>query len=357
MEIIKVIANKAIRTFACILSSIIIFNCISECALSQGVSQSNVKWNPGHYMLVWRGYTNRHFDTITDSHFKGAQVRYDWSDLEPQKGIYDFSRIETDLKYLESRGKRLVIQLMDRRFHSNGRSLPDYLYEDEIYHGGTEPFKSKGGSVARLWDRAVLDRYLALLRELGSRFDKEPYFEAFTFEETAIGIDKVNAEGFTHRKYLDALEEMVTVAKVAFPHTTVIMYGNWLSNPKGALAELAEHCFQTGAGWGGPDIVPDKAPGRTKAGKTPIAGYALYRQYAGKMPLGAAVQTPSFGGKEGTFKLEELYDTGVNILRLNYIFWIRVEGERYSHSFTKDILPFIEGKRGHINADAPENIR
>jgi len=357
METNRTIGTKAVRTLACILTSIVIFTCTSERVFGQGVSQSKVKWNPGHYMLVWRGYTNRHFDTIAESHFKGAQVRYDWRDLEPQKGVYDFSRIESDLKYLESSGKRLVIQLMDRRFHSNGRSLPDYLYEDEIYHGGTEPFKNKGGSVARLWDQAVLGRYLALLTALGNRFDKEPFFEAFTFEETAIGIDKVNAKGFTHRKYLDALKEMVTVAKEAFPHTNVIMYGNWLSNPKGALAELAEHCFRTGAGWGGPDIVPDKVPGRTEAGTTPIAGYVFYPQYAGKMPLGAAVQTPSFGGKEGTFTLDELYDTGVNVLKLNYIFWIRVEGGRYSHSFTEDILPYIGEKKGHIHTDTPENIR
>jgi hypothetical protein len=357
METYRAIKTKVVRISACILTSIVIFTCIAERVLGQGVSPSKVKWNPGHYMLVWRGYTHRHFDTIADSHFKGAQVRYDWRDLEPQKGVYDFSKIEGDLRYLESRGKRLVIQLMDRRFHSKARSLPDYLYDDDLYHGGTEPFKNEGGSVARLWDQAVLGRYLALVRALGNRFNKEPYFEAFTFEETAIGIDKTNAEGFTHRKYLDALKEMVTVAKEAFPHTNVIMYGNWLSNPKGALAELAEHCCQTGAGWGGPDVVPDKAPGKTKARKTPIAGYALYPQYAGKMPLGAAVQTPSFGGKEGTFTLDELYDTGVNVLMLNYIFWIRVEGDRYSHSFTKDILPFIEEKKGHINTDAPENIR
>lgn len=313
------------------------------------------KWHPGHYMLVWGGYTQKHFDTIAGTSFQGAQVRYDWRDLELTENQYDFSRIESDLACLQRHGKRLVIQLMDRRFHSSKRPLPDYLHDDPAYHGGVEPFMGKGGCVARLWDPAVRERQIALIRALGKRFDQEPYFEAFCFEETAIGIDKRQAAGFTHRGYLDALKQLVSAAKDAFPHTCVIEYGNWLASPPGALADLAEHCYQVGAGWGGPDVVSDDVPGRAPRGR--IAGYEFYAQYAGRMPLGAAVQTPSFGGKEGAFTLDQIYDMGVNKLRLNYMFWIRVEGPNYSHSFTQDILPFINSKHGAINTERPQNIR
>jgi hypothetical protein len=78
--------------------------------------------------------------------------------------------------------------------------------------------------------------------------------------------------------------------------------------------------------------------------------------YAGKMPLGTAVQTPSFGGKEGKFTLDHLYDMGVGTLKLNYLFWIRVEGPNYSHSFTRNILPFINQKHGAINTERPKNL-
>jgi hypothetical protein len=173
-----------------------------------GEESAQIKWHPGHYMLVWGGYSQKHFDTIVGSSFQGAQVRYDWRDLEPTKDQYDFSKIESDLAYLQQHGKRLVIQLMDRRFHSSKRPLPDYLYEDPTYHGGVEPFTGKGGCVARLWDAVVRERQIALIQALGKRFDREPYFEAFCFEETAIGIDKNRAAGFTHRGYLDSLKEV-----------------------------------------------------------------------------------------------------------------------------------------------------
>ncbi|OPZ16221.1 MAG: hypothetical protein BWZ10_01509 [candidate division BRC1 bacterium ADurb.BinA364] len=314
------------------------------------------KWNPGHYMLVFTDAPAEHLDTIRDSAFQGAQIRYYWRDLEPEKDKYDFSRIEADLARLQTMGKRLVMQLMDRRFHSPERPLPDYLYDDPVYGGGAEPYVGKTGSVARLWDSEVLQRKKALIAALGRRFDSEPFFEGFCFEETAIAIDKQNAAGFTHQGYLDALKQLVSAACAAFPNSTVIEYANWLAAPEGALDELARHCHACGAGWGGPDVVPDNAPGRP-AGKSRIKGYAIAEQYAGKMPLGYAVQTPTFGGKEGTYTLDEIYDMGVNRLRLNYMFWIRVEGPAYSHSFTRDVLPFINAKQGKINAERPENRR
>ena len=56
--------------------------------------------------------------------------------------------------------------------------------------------------------------------------------------------------------------------------------------------------------------------------------------------------------KEGNCTLAELYETmGVSTLKLNYMLWIRVEGPNYSHSFTRDILPFISQKHGAINAE------
>jgi hypothetical protein len=40
---------------------------------------------------------------LTNPMIEGAQVLYTWKELEPQKGIYNFQRIENDLKYLNSK--------------------------------------------------------------------------------------------------------------------------------------------------------------------------------------------------------------------------------------------------------------
>ena len=38
---------------------------------------------------------------------------YAWRQLEPAKGRYDFSIVHEDLNYLQSKGKKLFIQLQD----------------------------------------------------------------------------------------------------------------------------------------------------------------------------------------------------------------------------------------------------
>jgi hypothetical protein len=70
-----------------------------------------------HYVFVGRDRQK-----LTDSSFlatkalEGAQVSYSWRELEPGKDEYDFAPIRDDLKFLQSRGKKLFIQLQDVTF-------------------------------------------------------------------------------------------------------------------------------------------------------------------------------------------------------------------------------------------------
>src|SRR5215470_6714190 len=48
--------------------------------------------------------------------FEGAQLKYTWKELEPQKDRYDFSAIRKDLAFLTSKGKKLFIQLQEVSF-------------------------------------------------------------------------------------------------------------------------------------------------------------------------------------------------------------------------------------------------
>ncbi|TFH26881.1 MAG: hypothetical protein E4H10_05670, partial [Bacteroidia bacterium] len=64
-----------------------------------------------HYIFF-----SRDRELIHDSSFysipgiDGAQITYSWKQLEPGKNTYDFSEIEADLDFLNSKGKKLFIQ-------------------------------------------------------------------------------------------------------------------------------------------------------------------------------------------------------------------------------------------------------
>src|SRR5690348_851253 len=103
------------------------------------------KWHPGHYVMLNLGDTQEpHFRTIDQiagvPAVKGVEVRLFWSQLEPSKGSYNFSRIDAYLQKLKSlpTPKRLVVRVMDRKFGTSNRSgiLPNYMLSDSIYKGG-----------------------------------------------------------------------------------------------------------------------------------------------------------------------------------------------------------------------------
>ena len=312
-----------------------------------------VKWNPGHYvMLTWKykKLDPEPFIASLDKTIKGLQIVLSWRDLEFEKNEYNFNKIEKILALLKKYDKRLFIQVSERSFKNDENPIPNYLYEEPEYEGGAESFKTEG-SVAKIWNPAVLKRFNNLIKALGNRFDCDPALEGITFPETAIGIDRKKAKNFSTSKYVNAMKLRLQAAKKAFPRSVVIQYINYL--PKEELEAFIRYCHETGVGMGGPDLVPDI--GRYE-NKKRIPAYHYYNLYAGKMPLAVAVQSPNFTRKKGIFTLDDFWDMGVNKLKLNYIFWAAVEGRKYTYSFSRDIAPYIKKKLGKISTQCPGNL-
>src|SRR5436190_15344603 len=93
--------------------------------------------SPRHYVFV-----NRDRDHLSDARFletkafEGAQVKYTWRELEPEKDVYDFGAIDADLAFLTAHGKRLFIQLQDSSFSAAVNNVPLYLQREKVYNGG-----------------------------------------------------------------------------------------------------------------------------------------------------------------------------------------------------------------------------
>jgi hypothetical protein len=316
---------------------------------------TGIKWHPGHYMLVYLDAPQSNLDDIRgESAVLGAQIRYKWADLESSKGVYNFSRIESDLKYLSSMRKRLVIQIMDRGFGTTDRNgiVPDYLLKDAEYHGGLA--RTKTGYIARLWDADVMDRLIALSSALAARFDNEPYFEGITLAETAASVDlKYSPGDFSRPALASQLKRLMTSARDQWNRTNVFLYTNYLV---GELDDVLSHAYDTRCGVGGPDVTP-RAP---SAGARSIMGKDGGRKYAGMTPVAFAVQSPELCGKEGCNRPEDLYRFAVDELGVNYLFWLRFGTKKDTatekYSWQNGILPVIRENGGKINTACPRNF-
>jgi hypothetical protein len=316
-----------------------------------------IKWHPGHYMLVYLGETQalrlRRFDAIAEEPvIRGAQVRYRWAQLEPHKGVYDFSAIERDLARLQANGKRLVIQVMDRNFGKSDSGegiVPSYLLSDPEYGGGV--VKNVGGVVARLWDPAVMDREIALLEALGRRFDAEPFVEGVTSEETAMGLAKNPPADFSDAAVAEQFNRWIAAVRAAWPRSNVFLYTNFLGK---RLDGLIAECARQRCGAGGPDVLPP--PHNGTSGDRILRGASGGVDYRGRIPIAYSVQTPELGGKEGQFTPEQLFDHAYRELRANYIFWVRNTGTGgAAQKWDTGILPYLRSIDGKIHTECPRD--
>jgi hypothetical protein len=282
----------------------------------------------------------------------GAQLKYSWRELEPERDRYNFRPLLDDLAFLEKHGKRLFVQLQDVSF-SEEVLVPAYLRSPEFrggaarkydYDGDDESKAVFGGWVARRWDPAVRARFTKLLAAMGEALDDR--IEGLNLAETSIVFGesgKRHPEGFTYEGYAEAVKLTMTDARAAFPRSVVIQYANfmpgeWLpGTDKGYLRSIYAHAARIGVGVGGPDLLPHRKGQQNHS-------LPLIASRASGIRAGSAVQdgnlaeiNPSTGQR---VTVAELYRLAKDSLRLDYIFW-GTEEPYYS----KEVVPFIRSVR------------
>ena len=308
-----------------------------------------------HYVFF-----NRDREKISDAAFlnteafEGAQLKYTWRELEPEKDAYDFSAIRQDWMFLNSKSKKLFIQLQDSSFDPTVVNVPRYLLNDAQYHGGADKQYSiegddeeqavPAGWVARRWDPAVQERFHKLFFALGKEFDGR--LQGINLPETAVDFGETGRlfpKGFTPEIYRDAIITNLTVLKRAFPHSVTMQYANfmpgeWLPDKdRGFLRTVYQRARELKVGVGGPDLLPYK-PGQMHH------SYPLIRECAGSVPTGIAVQWGNYESKNPKtgkrVTISELLRFGSDYLRVDYLFWCTQEPY-----YSEELIRFFQSKR------------
>lgn len=283
---------------------------------------------------------------LSNERLVGAQLTFTWRELEPERDRYNFDALRDQLAFLQKHGKRLVIQLQDDSF-SDSVLVPKYLISDTSFHGGVareyegddEANAKFVGWAARRWDPAVRARFAKLVEALGREFDGR--MEGIVLPETAIGmnVESLRPTDFTFDGYTRGIQEITTSMRRAFPHSCVIIYGNfmpgeWLpGDDKGYLRAVYQHAESVGAGVGGPDLLPHARGQRNHS-------YPLIAARRAGTIAGVAVQDGNLAARNpqsgSPVTVQELYQFAKDELRLDIIFW-GTEEPYYS----RDVLPFL----------------
>ena len=304
-----------------------------------------------HYVFF-----NRDRERISDGaflqtkSFEGAQLKYTWRELEHGKDGYDFNDIQHDLAFLNSKGKKLFIQIQDISYDMTIIPIPRYLLNDAQYHGGAEKQYSIQGDdeehaapegwVARRWDPAVRERFHKLLLALGQEFDGK--IEGINLPETAIDFGesgRLFPKGFTPQVYRDAVIATMAALKGAFPKSVAMQYANFmtpnspLDKDRSYLRDVYQRAKELKVGLGGPDLLP------YRAGQM-LNSYPLLREYAKSVPTGIAVQDGNYeqpNPKTGRpVTISDLVGFATEYLKVDYIFWCTQEP-----FYSEKLIPFL----------------
>lgn len=234
---------------------------------ASGPTSGKIKWNPGHYMasygVVYGGRSAAFMqgeadDLNNQDAILGYRMLITWGAMEPSKGNYDFSAIDTILSRLKTaynKPKRLVIMIWNYgqgKLGQNDNSVfPLYIQNDPQY--GASPVagsygwwgQSANGVSTGMYTPAfyyppVMDRYIALVQALGQHLDSDPNVEALFIQENSMVPQAANFipkdPHYSDTLWLAQSEQLLTAATGAFPHTSVIMANSYFY---GAAATVA----------------------------------------------------------------------------------------------------------------------
>jgi hypothetical protein len=280
--------------------------------------------------------------------FDGAQITYSWKQLEPGHDEYDFSMIREDLALLNSKGKKLWIQLQDVTFSPKRINVPKYLQADPAFNGGVDKqYRINGddeaqatheGWMARRWDPAVQERLHKLFFALGKEFDGR--IEGINLDETSGGFGwtgRLFPKGFTRDIYREAIITNMKALKRVFPKSIAMQYANFMPGGRKDLEAIYKAARENKIALGGPDLLPFRPFQLANS-------YPLIRESAGIVTTGIAVQDGNYAdvnqktGKRAD--IAELLKFATNYLKVDYIFWCTEEPY-----YSNELIPFLRAKK------------
>jgi len=320
--------------------------------------ENDVKWQPGHYMRFNRDSSvNNMVSFLENPYTKGLLIQIPWKVLEPNENDYDFTEIDRLLDLVKSRKRFLVLSILDRCFHGcSDANAPSYLRTKSVYNGGVQVmYASDGtvkGSVIRLWDSKVTDRFIGLYQEIGRRYDLDSGLVGVTIGqgESAIAIDKQKTPGYSDLAYEKELKRMATAVNNYLPRTVSFTGMNFIAGKEVTLERIAAHMSTLGSsGITHPDTIPSKDGS--------FYHYEIEANYSDRLAIGPMINTQQIGVD---LTEEKIYNFCINRLRSNFIFWnawfTAKSGEKRNDYIRDYVLPVVSKYRGETVKDCPESF-
>lgn len=160
----------------------------------------------------------------------GISIRQDWSELEPNEGVYNWTFLDSEVARAAAAGKPVLLRI-NTQAHK-----PAWVTNAVAQAGGTFFTFDKDGvttTIPVFWDPTFLAKKKAMIAALGAHFTAKTTIkivwtsfanassEDWSVPHTSTDIPNWSHAGYTSQKMLDAGAQIIDATMAAFPNQFV----------------------------------------------------------------------------------------------------------------------------------------
>jgi Beta-galactosidase len=177
---------------------------------------------------------------LSNPYVKGVSLRYEWRDLNPADGVYDWTYLDGQISAAGAAGKKVVLRLVD-----GGLRIPGWVLDgaSTTFSFQASPVFQPGMTITLpvFWDTYYLAKKKAMISALGARYSGNPAVVMIGFGINNAETDEweiphnakadapfTNSEvqrwynaGYTPAKVIAAAGDLIDTAMAAFPNQTL----------------------------------------------------------------------------------------------------------------------------------------
>src|SRR5258708_7901299 len=171
---------------------------------------------------------------LSDPDVDGISVRYPWRKLEPSKGVYDWTFVDSEMARAAKAGKMAILRIL-----CEGPASPRWVFSEGVetfsYDNRNRFGQRKSGEIAVFWDPTYLKEKKAMIEAAGKHLSGNPALRVvaaicasshsgdWAVPHTRPDVDHWFSVGYTSDKLIDVCRQIIDVTMQSYPNQCVTL--------------------------------------------------------------------------------------------------------------------------------------
>jgi hypothetical protein len=161
----------------------------------------------------------------------GVSVRWQWQNIEPVEGVYDWSYFDREIARVAAAGKKVLLRVV-----SGGINTPPWVFDAGVEtFSFVDPKSGEMQTVPLWWDPIFLTKKRNLIAAMGEHFAGHPAVvlvssscanatsDDWAMPQSEADVANLLAVGYTPEKLISACQQIIDATTAAFPSQVTLM--------------------------------------------------------------------------------------------------------------------------------------